>query len=270
MLEARLVLGNLANAAGNHDAAEEILRAGLAELRPMRQPKLLAVGLAYLSAAQFLKGRFQPALETDRERREVARRLGSSQRTRGLEAWVWLHLGDYARSAALAEKLRPAMQELRLVPKVRQLLAALALVRGDAACARDLLLSQPNNGTVQYPEFQTILGLAAAMEGETAAAWEIASGALREAITRRSQRQGAIALAGIAYLDIARGQPSEGVTHYALAQQDPFVARSRWFADVVGARVETAAADLDPAEVAAARERGATGDMWAAAEALVG
>ena len=46
--------------------------------------------------------------------------------------------------------------------------------------------------------------------------------------------------------------------------------RSRWFADVVGARVEAAAADLDPAVVAVVRARGATGDMWVAAEALVG
>jgi tetratricopeptide (TPR) repeat protein len=65
------------------------------------------------------------------------------------------------------------------------------------------------------------------------------------------------------------GQAERAVELYALALEQPFVASSRWYADVVGQHVADAAATLPPEVVAAARERGRARDLWATARGLV-
>ena len=65
------------------------------------------------------------------------------------------------------------------------------------------------------------------------------------------------------------GQAERAVELYALALRHPFVANSRWFEDVVGRHIATAAAGLPGDDVAAARERGRARDLWATAAELL-
>jgi len=59
----------------------------------------------------------------------------------------------------------------------------------------------------------------------------------------------------------AVGQIERAVEIYALAAQNPFVASSRWFKDVVGNQISTLAATLPEAVATAARERGQARDL---------
>ena len=66
-----------------------------------------------------------------------------------------------------------------------------------------------------------------------------------------------------------QGQADRAVELYALCCRYPMIGNSRWYADVVGKHIATAAAAL-PADVAdAAQERGRSGDLWATVNALL-
>ncbi len=78
-----------------------------------------------------------------------------------------------------------------------------------------------------------------------------------------------VALPGVALLQAMTGKIEQAVEIWELAKCHPFIAHSRWHADIVGQHVETATATL-PAEIAnAARERGRTLDLWQTAQALL-
>ena len=66
-----------------------------------------------------------------------------------------------------------------------------------------------------------------------------------------------------------QGDPERGVELYALASRYPYVANSRWFEDVVGKHIASAAASLPPDVVAAAQKRARARDLWATAEELL-
>jgi hypothetical protein len=65
------------------------------------------------------------------------------------------------------------------------------------------------------------------------------------------------------------GQVEEAIELYALASHYPFVANSRWFADVAGREIALASTALSPERVDAARERGRARDLWATVEELL-
>lgn len=68
-------------------------------------------------------------------------------------------------------------------------------------------------------------------------------------------------ISGIALLLADSGEPERTVELYALATRYPFVAKSRWFEDVFGHRIDAVAATLPPEVVEAARERGRARDL---------
>jgi len=71
-----------------------------------------------------------------------------------------------------------------------------------------------------------------------------------------------------AALLLDEGQVERAVELYALALQQPFVAHSHWFEDVVGQHIAAGAATLPPEVVAAAQERGRARDLWATVREL--
>ena len=75
-------------------------------------------------------------------------------------------------------------------------------------------------------------------------------------------------LVGAALLMIELGQNERAVELYALAEKQPMVGPSIWFADVAGKLVETVAATLPPAVVDAVKTRGRSADLWQTAESL--
>ena len=69
------------------------------------------------------------------------------------------------------------------------------------------------------------------------------------------------ALPAVALLLVNRGEVDRAVELYALASRYPIVANSRWFEDVAGKHIATAATTLPPDVVAAAQERGRARDL---------
>ena len=77
------------------------------------------------------------------------------------------------------------------------------------------------------------------------------------------------ALPAVALLLLDDGAPERAVELYALTSRYPYVANSRWFADVAGDDIAAAAESLPPDVVARARERGQARDLWVTVEALL-
>jgi tetratricopeptide (TPR) repeat protein len=69
-----------------------------------------------------------------------------------------------------------------------------------------------------------------------------------------------LALVAIALI-LADAEKERAVELYALASRYPFVANSRWVADVAGKRIAALAATLPPDVLAAAQERGRARDL---------
>jgi hypothetical protein len=68
-------------------------------------------------------------------------------------------------------------------------------------------------------------------------------------------------LAGLALLSASEGKVERAVELYALVTRYPFVAKSRWFDDMLGRPLAAAAATLPPEVVEAARARGRARDL---------
>lgn len=96
--------------------------------------------------------------------------------------------------------------------------------------------------------------------------------ALREALHLCLQVRGFVGLmyvvpAAVLWLALS-GQPESAVMYDALARQQPYIARSRWYADVVGVHVAAAAAMLAPATAVQLQQQGERLDWWETAVAL--
>jgi hypothetical protein len=114
-----------------------------------------------------------------------------------------------------------------------------------------------------------LLGYAARGLGQHSEAEQHLRGALRTGVELGAFFPIIYALPGVALLLADRGEVERAVALYALAARHPFVANSRWFEDVAGQQIAAAAETLAPDVVAAARERGQAGDLWATAEELL-
>ena len=77
------------------------------------------------------------------------------------------------------------------------------------------------------------------------------------------------ALPGIARWQLAHGLVEQAITTYTVAAQYPFVANSRWFADVAGNEITSAAQKLPPEQYQAAVERARKVDLWETAVSLL-
>ncbi len=76
-------------------------------------------------------------------------------------------------------------------------------------------------------------------------------------------------LSAAALLFLDQGEIEHAVELIALVWGFPVAANSRWFEDVVGREITTAAESLAPDVTAAARERGRNRDLWATASELL-
>ncbi len=93
--------------------------------------------------------------------------------------------------------------------------------------------------------------------------------ALQSALALKDYVHLVAALPGVALFLSLTGEIVRAVEVWELALGLPFVANSRWHADVVGQPVEAAAAAIAPDEREAARARGRALSLWETAEELV-
>jgi tetratricopeptide (TPR) repeat protein len=77
------------------------------------------------------------------------------------------------------------------------------------------------------------------------------------------------ALPAMALLLADEGENEHAVELYALASRCSLVAKSRWFADMIGTQIAAAAAALSAERVSVLEERGRTRDLHATAEELL-
>jgi hypothetical protein len=196
-----------------------------------------------------------------------------------------LHLGHYGRARTLAEKGLVLAQDRDTDP--RAIIAALnvmsmvALVKGARTEARQRLddcmilcmeeeiqnytgLTHPYLGYLAREE-----GAVAHKEGATAQAWHHLCRALQIGAALGDPRPRTRALPLLALLLADQGEVARAVELYALASRHPAVANSRWFEDVAGKQVASAAAALPSELVAAAQERGRARDLEATVEELL-
>ena len=76
-------------------------------------------------------------------------------------------------------------------------------------------------------------------------------------------------LLGLSLLLADEGDVERAIELYAPASRYPFVSSSRWFEDVAGREIASAAATLPAEQRAAARQRGQARDLAATAEELL-
>ena len=120
-----------------------------------------------------------------------------------------------------------------------------------------------------WNDWQFCLGIIAVIEGDLLAARKLLVSEIREAVEHHLPRTLALSLTLAAYLTAIQGEPEQGLTLYAVARQNPFIANSRWMADVVGKRITAVCQHLSPEAIAVAQAKGKTMDMWQTAEQVL-
>lgn len=105
-------------------------------------------------------------------------------------------------------------------------------------------------------------GRLAFARGETRQAWEQVLEGLRLLLRYKNFFWALYGIATLALLLAERGEIERSVTLYALAEKQPFVSNSRWFADVFGQHIEAAAASLSQERRASAQAGGQQLELW--------
>jgi predicted ATPase/DNA-binding CsgD family transcriptional regulator len=274
-IESQLVEGGVAYASGHFDEAEEWFQKSLLQIRRMKHPRLLGMGLVQLSANQRYAGRFEQALKTCHERQRLSEETdGSMLRSRCVEVNVRIHLGQYDRSAALvSEVLRIARDvgDNGAVQSLHRSLCMLALAKEDIAAAKSYATSVGDSSLWHmYPPIgQILFGLIAALESNLERARQHIVHAFGQNMNRRHPVFVGTGLAVAACVCVLDNQPEHAVSLYATACKIPFVANSRWFADVIGKRIASGVSALPREAVVAAEVRGQSLDIWEAVDEVL-
>jgi hypothetical protein len=106
------------------------------------------------------------------------------------------------------------------------------------------------------------LGLASYRLSQLALASQHLSRVIADASAHKSATPALAALPPIALALATTGKPARAIEIWTLARRHPFVANSRWFADVAGRHLDEIAASLPASTSDAARARGRTLDVW--------
>jgi DNA-binding SARP family transcriptional activator/predicted ATPase len=266
---------------GNPEEAKKLLQEGIESLADFEDPASRAFSLNCRARIATINGRFAEALELWKEMLPIYAELGDRRRT----AWGALFLaesynaiGDYELAEAFSER---AVSELRSYEEndiqkglCRWALSDARLAMGQAQEAKDQLqldvaIYRQGVGKQSLGRVLASLSRVDCALGARGAAWAQALEALELLSTARHVHWMSYALADIALLLADRGEVERAVEIYALATRQPVTAKSRWFEDLFGRPIETAAASLPAEIVAAAKSRGRTGDLWDTAERLL-
>ena len=114
-----------------------------------------------------------------------------------------------------------------------------------------------------------LLGYATRGMGQPHLAIEYLHEAVQKGIEFQTFFLALLTLSGVSLLLVDQGKAERAVELYALASHYPMVSNSRWFEDIAGRHIATAAALLLPEIVEAARERGFARDLQATVAELL-
>jgi predicted ATPase/tetratricopeptide (TPR) repeat protein len=259
--------------------AEDLIRQGLS-LAPETNRFGIAYGLGQLCDVQLRTGHFAEAETTALDAIAAWEDLGIrawTVRTSTVLAEARLHMGAYPEARILAEETVSRAREIGFDIGVSQvqivlgevLLAEAASPQAYASLQESLKVLAQISDDPRNVHPSAWIGLAARGLDQGHEAWQHLATALEWASRHQEFRELVVTLAGIALLLADEAQIERAVELYALASRYPFVANSRWFADVAGSQITNLAANLPEAAVTAARERGQARDLEATVEELL-
>ena len=236
-------------------------------------------GTACLAFSLFWQGSYDEALHWANHSLALCLEMGQ----RGQEGFVRLavcgaHLltGHYAlarREAVPALAMSREAGNAGVEATIHWALGCLALVERNYDGARSAFAeSRRLYDEVQDNYLGIVLsgpGFVACAEGHFVKARQHFVEGLRFALALKDFVTLNVTLPGVALWLALTGDVARAVEVWEAAGRLPYVANSRWHADIVGQPVEAAALALAPAQREKARARGRALDLWATAEALV-
>jgi len=273
------LLGLLVLHTNQLERSETYLRQSMALYQPLGNRADLVNPLATLGINQLFSGRFEACLDTFAECWAIHGELGLTHEpftANVTTARALINLGRYEEARQLMQKTLPGYRRAHAVWYIAFCLLNLgqaALATGDAAGAlayfreSDGLLAGMNERSLR-PDALFCLGYARRAQGKRPQAIQALQEGLDLAIETRPLNPLRFELPLMALLLLDEGEAERAVELYAAAQQSPYIAHSRWFAEVAGRQIDAAANALPPETAAAARQRGQAHDLETLAPAL--
>ena len=114
------------------------------------------------------------------------------------------------------------------------------------------------------------LGMAALRLGNRSLARQHLITELTEALETLAHARAKVALLGFALLHADECKIEEAVRLHALVNRYPYIANSRWFADIAGDHLTAVAAELPATVAEQAGQQGRNLDLWETARDLIG
>jgi tetratricopeptide (TPR) repeat protein len=265
---------------GRVEECERLLRQSIAGFQAVGDLVTTAGALTNLGYVQLFLGKPLEAQSQLSQSAAVLSELGlrdwvtAQNLTARGEVAMWL--GRYEQARDLTEAGLAVAQEIgrhNILATCLSCAGIVAMVEEDYARAVQLLREgvavAHQVGRFHADSYAALLGLAPLGQGRPCQARGSLCEGLRAAVGKGSYIPLLYALPPPARLLVAGGRVERAAELYALAMQQPFVAHSRWFDDVVGQHVAAAAEALPADVVAAAQERGRARDLWVTARELV-
>lgn len=259
---------------GQTAQGRQLLKESLAICQESGDRATLALTLARLGIASSFAGAFEEARRYYAEATTIYQDLGN--RTRGASGMTLLseatsHLGRYAEAQNIAEK---AVKVCRAINKSAELSYALwflglaTLAEGASSEAEQLLaesiaIHEEVGWLSRECDVRVTYGFAMLKSGYVTQTQQCLRAVLPIALKYHLFRTSVEGVALAACYWAARQEPERAVELYATAQRHPYIANSRWFDDVAGRQIATAAKLLADAAVSAAQTRGRSRDLWA-------
>jgi tetratricopeptide (TPR) repeat protein len=267
MADAMLNLGIIAWVQGRLDEAHRLLPESLSIFRALDDWVRMAQTIKSVGEVLVRRGQFEEGLGVMESSIGIYDDLGYGYGVWGLYPFLAeakAHLGRYeeARDEALQGALRADRYKhlwgVGFASFVEGLAALAQGAHGEAQAllqraiaAFDEVRQRENRGWALGP-----LGLAAREAGDVALARQSALEALEISVELGAFMPAMYGLPGAALLLADQGAIDLAVEVYACASRYDFVAKSRWFEELVGQPIRTVAASLSAEAIEAAEERG--------------
>jgi len=276
-------LGSVIASQGRFVEAEEWLRRALdASLEIDYRPGIIG-SLNYAADVAILQGRFSEADELSFEsmKQNPGQRMGGMLTwVKRNQNWVRLHQGQYdvVHEGASAELVEHQQNNNVLFRGFYQyLLGCAKLGQGETRAAQEKLLvslgilTEINFEDEFKSQIQSVLCFTAqrSSDGILPEFQQFLEPSLGYCLETRNLKAVLWAIPAAAFLFLVAGERGKAVELYALASSQPFVANSKWFADVVGNKIEAIAATLPDEQVAGTRASGRKKDLWQTVESLL-
>jgi DNA-binding SARP family transcriptional activator/predicted ATPase len=225
---------------GRFSESSDLLSQSLRVYEELGTPYEVAFINALLGGGKLLAGFNSEAERLLDTSLSIGRQTGNRRLTGGsllFNGWLEMSAGDYEQAE---EYLRESVSHYREVKHLDELGWALAT-----------------------------LGYTTSILGNPQSALELLCEALRIGLKTRAYWTVCHSLAPFAVILGQNGDPARSLEIYTVVCQNPLVAKSVWFEDMYGRRIDGVAERLPPELVMAIKERGSKRDLWETAAELL-